>query len=253
MFTFSGTISTKDGVVKDKKGGKGTIATKKTRDKNILTKDKKKEFASMMQDQVPKEAFQEDGLLSKISSGIGSLFKGGSNESVAKRNVTIPNQDLWGKEFKIGEVGGFTLESGPFGLGTSLHGPKHKLPEFLQQNPGALLQSALNAQRYGSGDIAVGSRDRTGNTIRDVITLKDYIPPATAQEFIDNIYQNPSSGIESLLNNNMLINALKGIGYAGTDKHSGLYQTGVSPALRSRGHEGFFNNVQSLMGIEIPK
>ena len=44
MVTFSGTISTKDGVVKDKKGGKGTIATKKTRDKNILTKDKKKEL-----------------------------------------------------------------------------------------------------------------------------------------------------------------------------------------------------------------
>ena len=62
MVTFSGTISTKDGVVKDKKGGKGTIATKKTRDKNILTKDKKKEFASMMQDQVPKEALQKENI-----------------------------------------------------------------------------------------------------------------------------------------------------------------------------------------------
>ena len=245
MVTFSGTISTDKGVVKDKKGGKGTIATKKTRDKNILTKDKKKEFASMMQDQVPKEALQKENIFSKIKQGIASLMPSGGGGG--NRNVTIPNQDLYGKEFSIGDVGGFTLDSGPFGLGTTLYGPKHMLPEFLQQNEGALLQSALNAQRYGTGNINVGSTDRTGNPLRDVITLEGYNPPATAQEFIDNIYQNPNNMVEGILTNNPYFNIVRGIDYAGTDENSGLFNTGVAPALRNRGDEGFFRSVQSLM------
>ena len=42
---------------------------------------------------------------------------------------------------------------------------------------------------------------------------------------------------------------MRGLGYAGTDEGSGLSKTGVTSALRNRGNEGFFNNVQALMGI----
>ena len=245
MVTFSGTISTDDGVVKDKKGGKGTIATKKTRDKNILTKNKKKEFASMMQDQVPKEALQKENILSKIKKGIASLMPSGSGD----RNVTIPNKDLYGKEFSIDGIQGFTLDKGPFSLGTALYGPKHKLPEFLRQNEGALLQSALNAQRYGTGNINVGSTDKTGNPIRNVITLEGYNPPATAQEFIDNIYQNPSNMVEGIVTNNPYANVMRSLGYAGVDETSPLFKTGVASTLRNRAYESPLIALQRIMGV----
>ena len=247
MVTFSGTISTNNGVVKDKKGGKGTIATKQSRDKNVLTKAKKKEFENMIKDQVPKEALQKDNIFSKITKGIASLVPSGGGGS--NRNVTIPNQDLYDKPFTIDGIKGFTLDSGPFGLGTSLYGPKHMLPEFLQQNEGALLQSALNARRYGDGNISVGDFDNQGNPIGGVITLDNYNPPSTAQEFMDNIYQNPNNMVEGMITDNPYFNIMRGLGYAGTDEESGLYKTGVTSALRNRGNEGFFKNVQALMGI----
>lgn len=260
MVTFGSTISTTGGITGT---GGGTIGTKEARDKIEKAKTREKDWASEFVDATESQIRSQEkgGLLNKIYSGIGSLLTGNSNENVqgkpneisdktTDRNVTKPNQDYYGEPFRIGEIGGFTLESGPFGLGTSLHGPKHRLPEFLQQNQGALLQSALNAQRYGSGNINVGSKDETGNAIRDVIALESYNHPKTAKEFIDNIYQNPNSGIENLVSNNMWVNALKELGYAGIDEGSGQFQTGVSPALRNRGNEGFFNNVQSLMGIK---
>ena len=123
------------------------------------------------------------------------------------------------------------------------------LPEFLQQDQGALLQSALNAQRYGDGNISIGDVDNQGNRIGGVITLDGYNPPSTAQEFIDNIYQNPNNMVEGMITNNPYFNIMRGLGYAGTDEGSGLYKTGVTSALRNRGNEGFFNNVQALMGI----
>ena len=248
MVTFSGTISTKGGVVKDKEGGKGTIATKQARDKNKLTKAKKKQFENMIKDQVPKEALEKENIFSKITKGIRSLIPSGGGGGT--RNVTKPNQNYYGKPFKIGEIEGFTLESGPFGLGTSLRGPKQMLPEFLQQNEGALLQSALNAQRYGSGNIKLGGKDRTGNNLRGIISLENYKPPKTAQEFIDNIYQNPNNKAEEMLTNNMYFNALRNLGYAGVDEESGLFNTGVASGLRNPTfNQGFFPAVQGLMGI----
>jgi hypothetical protein len=244
MVTFSGTISTDDGVVKDKKGGKGTIATKKARDKNILTKDKKKEFASMMKDQVPKEALQKQGLLDRL--GIATLLSGGGSKD---RNVTKPNKNLYGKEFSIDGIQGFTLDKGPFGLGTTLRGPKQRLPEFLQQNEGALLQSALNAQRYGTGNIKVGSEDKSGNPIRDVITLEGYKPPTTAKEFIDNVYQNPNNMVEGILTNNPYFNIMRGLGYAGVDETSPLFKTGVGATLRNRAYESPLIALQRMMGV----
>ena len=244
MVQFSGTISTKGGIM----GKNGTIATKEARDKKKLTKDKKKEFENMIKDQVPKEALQKDNIFSKITKGIGSLIPSGGGGG--DRNVTIPNQDLYDKPFTIDGIKGFTLNKGPFGLGTSLYGPKHKLPEFLQQDEGALLQSALNAQRYGDGNISVGDFDNQGNRIGGVITLDDYKPKVTAQEFIDNIYQNPNNMVEGIIMDNPYFNIVRGLGYAGVDKNSGLFNTGVASALRNRGNEGFFRNVQSLMSGE---
>ena len=239
MVTFGGKISTEGGIT----GKGGTIATKEARKKDEAKK-KDKNLANLPQ--YEKELPPKQNIFSKIKQGIASLVPSGGGGG-GDRNVTIPNQDLYGKEFSIGNVGGFTLDSGPFGLGTTLYGPKHMLPEFLQQNEGALLQSALNAQRYGTGNINVGSTDRTGNPLRDVITLEGYNPPATAQEFIDNIYQNPNNMVEGILTNNPYFNIMRGLGYAGTDENSGLFNTGVAPALRNRGDEGFFRSVQSLM------
>ena len=240
MVTFGSKISTEGGIT----GKGGTIATKEARKKDEAKK-KDKELANLPQ--YEKELPPKQNIFSKITKGIASLVPSGGGGG--DRNVTIPNQDLYNKEFKIGDVGGFTLDSGPFGLGTSLYGPKHMLPEFLQQDQGALLQSALNAQRYGDGNISIGDVDNQGNRIGGVITLDDYNPPSTAQEFIDNIYQNPNNMVEGMITNNPYFNIMRGLGYAGTDESSGLYKTGVTSALRNRGNEGFFNNVQALMGI----
>tara|TARA_R110002012_G_scaffold105387_2_gene246281 strand:+ start:853 stop:1581 length:729 start_codon:yes stop_codon:yes gene_type:complete len=241
MVTFGSKISTEGGIT----GKGGTIATKEARKKDEAKK-KDKELANLPQ--YEKELPPKQNIFSKITKGIGSLIPSGGGGG--DRNVTIPNQDKYGQEFTIDGIKGFTLNKGPFGLGTSLYGPKHKLPEFLQQDEGALLQSALNAQRYGDGNISVGDFDNQGNRIGGVITLDDYNPPSTAQEFIDNIYQNPNNMVEGIIMDNPYFNIVRGLGYAGVDKNSGLFNTGVASALRNRGNEGFFRNVQSLMSGE---
>mgnify|MGYP003132389382 CR=1 FL=1 len=95
MVTFGSKISTEGGIT----GKGGTIATKEARKKDEAKK-KDKELANLPQ--YEKELPPKQNIFSKITKGIASLVPSGGGGG--DRNVTIPNQDLYNKEFKIGDV-----------------------------------------------------------------------------------------------------------------------------------------------------